>query len=318
MPFAVSHPCDTAERVEGEPFFKLATYTLQPPPASTAQDTTELVVHVRAFDVLPLCDAVGLLSGTDATGLIVWGGALALLEWLARHPQRLRARLLAAPSNDVAHFIELGCGSGVLAVGLCTLLRDTVLPGEAELRPSLAARVWATDGNPECVSLAQRNLDEQHSARGGSSDGVAASAVLLPWGDAAAVHHLHHAHIFAAAASLIILSADVLYDAAAVPLLVSTVADIAATCGSSSGTAAAPLPVEWWLAYTPRSLTRESNERIFNALLDAIAQRRWSYELADLPAGSVASGFENRADCATPALLGCILVVQVSGSSVHR
>ena len=124
MPFALSHPPDTAERVEGEPFFQLSCYTIQNTDALPPL-WRDLSFCVRAFKVLPPCDAVGLLSGNDSTGLVVWSGALALLEWLMRHPDNFDAACAKAATDGKkgeAHIIELGCGSGVATVGLAAML----------------------------------------------------------------------------------------------------------------------------------------------------------------------------------------------------
>lgn len=315
MPFVVTHPPDTAELVEGEPFYSLAMYTLLSSTTDVVPALRNFTFQLRAFNVLPPYDAVGLLSGIDSTGLIVWGGALGFLEWLVQHPDRLQARMRNV-SKAQAHVIELGCGSGVVAVALCALLRGLDLPDlvETSISSSPAVCVWATDGNPECVSLAERNLRAQLKEPCTSCPGVAASAALLRWGDAAAVQEALQTSFpgCTAASSITVVAADVLYDAAVVPLLVSTVAEIARVHLAGAGPSTLPGSVEWWLAYTPRSLTRALNEAIFRALLDSIADHGWTYELVDLPAGAVATGFEENPDCSVPALLGCILVVQVT------
>lgn len=315
MPFAVTHPPDTAERVEGEPFYSLAMYTLLRSTTDVLPAVRDFSFQLRAFDVLTPYDAVGLLSCIDSTGLIVWGGALGFIEWLVQNPHRLQARLRMV-RNGQAHVIELGCGSGVVAVALCALLRGLGFADRAKksFSSSPAVCVWATDGNLECVSLAERNLSAQFREPCTSCPGVTASAALLPWGDAAAVQQALQTRFYGctAASSITVVAADVLYDAAAVPLLVSTVSEIARVHAAGASPSTPPGTVEWWLAYTPRSLTRALNEAIFHALLDAIAAHGWTYELVDLPAGAVATGFEESPGCSVPALLGCILVVQVT------
>ena len=108
-----------------------------------------------------------------------------------------------------------------------------------------------------------------------------------------------------------LMAANVLYDAATVPLLISTVATMAAGCLKAADAAAS---LTWWLAYTPRSLTRAGNEHIFQTLVDAVVQHGWAYDVFPLPAGAVTTGFEGCGDCNTPALRGCILVVRVTAS----
>ncbi|KAG5506268.1 hypothetical protein JIQ42_07885 [Leishmania sp. Namibia] len=316
MPFVVTHPPDGAERVEGEPFYRLAVYALLKSTTDVASASSAFTFQLRAFDVLPPCDAVGLLSGADSTGLIVWSGALAFIEWLVRNPQRLKTRLSVTDITK-AHVIELGCGSGIVSVALCALLRSLAFPDPATRATSPEVRVWATDGNPECVSLTRRNLSEQCNGAHATCIGVTASAALLRWGDFAAIQGVLQCrfHESAAVSSITIVAADVLYDAAAVLLLVSTVSEIASVYSAGGRSSALSVSVEWWLAYTPRSLTRAGNEVIFQSLLDAIAEHRWAYDCLDLPAGAVSTGFEHSPDSAVPALLGCILLVHVTSSA---
>ncbi|KPA75651.1 putative methyltransferase [Leptomonas pyrrhocoris] len=332
MPFVLSHPPDTAERVEGEPFYQLCAYSIQDSDA-VRSPWHDFRFCLRAFKVLPPCDAVGLLSGHDATGLVVWSGALALLEWLLHHPDRLDAAMRSSSTQDqtsaasvgaasATHVIELGCGSGITTVGLHALLSRR--RGAAPLGQNDAAartHLWATDGNPDCVELAQRNVREQCSGGGDGSPscGVAASAELLAWGDDAAAEQLLRKCCGDASPScgpsVTIVSADVLYDAAAVPLLVSTAAKVADLRAPAGASGCCEKELEWWLAYAPRSLTRAGNECIFQTLLDAFAERGWTYEVFPLPAGAVTTGFEEHCDCDTTALRGCILVVRVKGAA---
>jgi hypothetical protein len=324
MPFALSHPQDTAERVEGEPFYELSAYSIE------ASDELpplwrDFGLRVRAFRALPPCDAVGLLSGDDSTGLVVWPGALALLEWLMYHPRRLTAALTSTVPNSTAHFIELGCGSGIATVGLCALLRRHYDAAHADYEARMlaaCAHVWATDGNPDCIELACRNVREQCTAdcnqAAAAVHHVTASAELLSWGNTDAARQFLQQRGMSSSSSsprgpplVTVVAADVLYDAAAVPLIVSTVATIADVCGSTSGSEDSARAVEWWLAYIPRSLTRAGNEGIFQTLVNALGERDWTYELFPLPKGCVTTGFEGHADCDVPALRGCILVVQV-------
>ncbi|AIN96431.1 hypothetical protein LPMP_121040 [Leishmania panamensis] len=320
MPFTTTHPSDRSERVEGEPFYSLVTYTLLKPNAEVVPALLNFAFQLRAFDVLPPCDAVGLLSGIDSTGLIVWSGALAFIEWLVQNPHCIQTRLRVA-KRAKAHVIELGCGSGIVAVALCALLRSLRLADPNGQLPSSSTtvHVWATDGNPECVSLARKNLNEQCNAACVSCAAVTASTALLRWGDLPSVQEALQPcfHESAAASSITIIAADVLYDAAAVPLLVSTVSEIARMHHAGSNPSTPPGSLEWWLVYTPRSLTRAGNEAIFQALLDALAEHQWTFEVFDLPAGNVATGFEHHPDCAVPALLGCILVVQVTSDAAR-
>ncbi|KPI87548.1 putative methyltransferase [Leptomonas seymouri] len=328
MPFALSHPQDTAEREEGVPFYQLSTYTLQ------HSDTLpprwqNFHFSVRAFKVLPPCDAVGLLSGSDSTGLVVWSGALALVEWLLHHPDRLDAAVITSAarpataagtdaSTSEAHIIELGCGSGIATAGLYALLsRRRKSLGVEQHTLAAPTHLWATDGNPECVELAQRNLNEQCSANRDDdlSCGVTASAALLPWGDDGAIEQLLGGFLGGASSSfppaVTVMSADVLYDAAAVPLLVSTVAKVADLRARAYAPGDSEKSLQWWLAYTPRSLTRAGNECIYQMLVDSFAERGWAYDVFPLPEGAVITGFEERRDCDTPALRGCILMVRV-------
>lgn len=322
MPFELTHPADTAARVEGEPFYQLAAYTIRDVPTVPPQ-WRHFAFRVRAFKVLPPCDAVGLLSGDDSTGLVVWSGALALLEWLLCSPQHLDSILCSASSTAVDQtslVVELGCGSGIATVGLFAQLRERRRQQSSTATPATSSHVHlvATDGNAECVALASRNITEQCVDATGSA--VKATADSLPWGDADAVTRLLRCSGNAGALHYVritIISADVLYDAAAVPLLVSTVAMVAAAaakCGDTPCDAAASR-LHWWLAYTPRSLTRAGNEHIYDTLLASLGQHGWAYEQHPLPAGSVTTGFEESSECDTPALRGCIFVVSVTASA---
>lgn len=306
MPFQIHYPVDTAKRCEGTAFFELATYTFP----WNAFIGSELSFSIRAYRSLPLCDAVGLLSGTDSTGLVVWNGALALLEWLFLHPSQLESVLSREGNGAALLFVELGCGSGVVAVGLFALMQ---LLHRRHLMPAVASVSYiATDGSTESVELTQRNIGEQCS--GDKPDGLSTTmhAMCLHWGveqDVFSLVSSAASPTTSAPLSLIIVSADVIYDVEAVPLLISTVSDLAA---QYRGRPSQPLyNAKWWLLYTPRSLTRESNIAIYQRLMDGLEQQNWSYEVQLLPQGSCPTGMEADDTKDTPALQGCVFVISI-------
>lgn len=88
-------------------------------------------------------------SGPGATGLAVWNSSLLL------------TRLMPLLSFRESTVVELGCGTGLASLAAATLG---------------ATRVYATDGNPNVVQLANRNVQRNHV-----QDIV--QAVPYKWGD---------------------------------------------------------------------------------------------------------------------------------------
>lgn len=172
MPFVQDFPEDDTARVDGEPFYALTRYTLSQPPGEAP-----LSFCLRAFRTLPLSDAAGLLERNDETGLIVWSGSLALIEWLRLEQRTLKSFLSGASADGyrVVAFLELGSGSGVLSVGIGALL-STMMP----LSGLSFARITATDGNASCVQLSTRNLE--HQIRSGWSSSIRTSTSQFHWG----------------------------------------------------------------------------------------------------------------------------------------
>lgn len=311
MPFTVTFPADASERQEGEPFYTLARYTYHGEDGAPSEG---FAFDVRSFRVLPPSDAVGLLSGIDETGLIVWAGALGLTEWLLREPARLQ-RALAFPGRVLV--LELGSGAGALAVVLHKLLHAHLVPSSVSTPPAActAVELIATDGNAACVELTQRNLQEVQCRP--TTAPLTSRTALLEWG-----HALDATGIVAGAVAqadcVRVASADVIYDAAAVPLLVSTVATLwrhftLSRQPPSADVSHEDAAMEWWLLYTPRSLTRDSNIAIYGALQSALAEHAtWRVVQLPLPPGCFTSGFDAAAAADAFALQGCIFVVQLA------
>ena len=104
--------------------------------------------------------------GPGKTGLAVWNSSLLLgrlLEVLtAQNPTWLQGK----------HVLEVGCGAG-----LCSLMANALG----------AQSVWATDGNPAAVALAETNFQMNHIDYGTSSvstnDTNSNVVTMLPWGE---------------------------------------------------------------------------------------------------------------------------------------
>ncbi|CCW63003.1 unnamed protein product [Phytomonas sp. EM1] len=323
MPFEVSYPSDNAPRHEGEPFYALHQYKLK------VDNEPSLSILVRAFPTLPPSDAVGLLSGFDSTGLTVWNGSLALVEWLVREPAVLHSALCrphrSTSFNFRVTFVDLGCGCGILSVALWHIIRNEM---KRQVDPTVTARIIATDGNEECVALCARNLQEQ--CRPDTSlppsccawHGVHAEASVLNWGD----DSTDFSKLIESCDRIVILSAEVIYSSEAIPLLISTVCSLrrafqAGTLNSTPGVRASDTEptecpqLQWWLLYTPRSLSVSSNKAIYEALVAALAaQTSWTFQQIEAPAGSLHCGFEsNTLPEELPwSLKGCIFVVNLN------
>lgn len=324
MPFTVAHPPDTAPLQEGEPFYTLTRYTYK---ESNDTSCSDFSFDIRAFKVLPPSDAVGLLNGHDETGLIVWAGSLGLLTWMLTDKSRLRAAVTFADAASgrrerLLRVLELGSGSGVLAVALHHLLLSHL---SQSMQPDFVrVDVVATDGNESCVSLARRNLLEQCGTEEVST-AVRCRVAQLQWGCPQKEFEMAVGDM-TAVDRLLLVSGDVIYDSSAVPLLLTT-AESALHAFLSSRKAGTPVSsphntflVEWWLLYIPRSLTRDSNIAIYKSLRGALAAHYpfWRVEQLPLPPGCFTSAFaadEAPHSACEPddpfALLGCLFVVRM-------
>ncbi|CUG87204.1 methyltransferase, putative [Bodo saltans] len=222
---------DTAPRVEGEPFYALHRFQL----------ASDVAFSFRCFEQLPLIDAVGLLSGDDQTGLIVWEGTLRLLQYL------YETKYLSSRSRCAAlTILELGCGCGALSTGAVQVLQCET--GESESHSVFIA----TDGNDDCVELAHRNLLSIEPKTFGKR-----LAVSYWWDSTLPAVVTEHLVGPLAKRHCIVLSGDVIYSPEAIVPLVRSVQRIAD---------AADHHVTWLLSYIPRSLTKAANDHIFDEL----------------------------------------------------
>jgi hypothetical protein len=281
---------DPAPRVEGEPFYTLRDFIFE---RQRSTDDNEadvamrpLVVRLRAYLAVPLADAVGLLSGEDHTGLVVWDGSTRLVEWIfsawppAGGIGRFSSPGAAAGPLDSGCFVELGAGSALVSCALIQLL----LRQHREAGPAVS--VIATDGNEQCVCLSQRNIAEtlEESARPevlsdvgqvlhsletkNPRESVCAEAVLFNWssGDCPDPIRCAFERRSTSAGGLTILSADVIYFKDAVVPLVGAVRTIA-----NAFFAQHPSSVVWWVIwYMPRALRSKENAEIFALLLSQV------------------------------------------------
>ncbi|CCW70246.1 unnamed protein product [Phytomonas sp. Hart1] len=323
MPFEVSYPLDNVPMHEGEPFYSLQEYKF------TASNESSFSILLRAFPTLPPSDAVGLLSGFDSTGLTVWNGSLAFVEWLVRDRAVLQNALSRpyqlASGNFRVNFLDLGCGCGILSMALWHLI---VIEMKRQANATVTARIIATDGNKECVSLCSQNFQEQ--CQDGTflplsccgKHGVQAEATMLNWGD----DSTDYPKLIECCDRVVILSAEVIYTLEAIPLLISTVCSLrkafyAGTPGYAPGVAIGNLEsieyprLQWWLLYTPRSLSVSSNKAIYEGLIAALAaQSSWTFQQIEAPAGSLRCGFESASlgEELPLSLKGCIFVVNLN------
>jgi methyltransferase-like protein 6 len=145
-----------------------------------------------------------------ATGAMLWEGARALAEHIAVTPG-----VIARGSR----VLELGAGAAALPAMAATAAG--------------AALVVATDGHPGVLQLAERNLADN----GFAGDDATAAARILPlrlrWGHAADAAAVRAAGTHDGASSSdadelydLVLGADVVYDAAALPALFATAASL--------------------------------------------------------------------------------------------
>jgi hypothetical protein len=257
---------DNAPRVEGEAFYALQSFHL----------ASDVAVLFRCFEQLPLTDAVGLLSGDDQTGLIVWEGTLKLLQYL------YETKYLSERLDEALMIVELGCGCGALSTGVLQLLQRDACDHQ---RPPV---VLATDGNDECVSLARRNMESVEA--GAVRERLAATYLWdtdLPQALMERVACSSSQTVDDAARHCLVLSGDVIYSSEAIVPLVRTVQRIADV---------AKYPVRWLLSYIPRSLTKGANDRIFDELQLELGKLNTLGKIAFLafPSPANATVLENR------------------------
>lgn len=262
---------DSKKPVEGEPFYELREIVFNN--INPSSGLAALRVRYRSFDVLPPDDAVGLLNGNDQTGLIVWEGSCRLVEWLLSEALLSSPRFVRGSEHLVC--VELGCGCGFGSIGVLQYCFDAFAQ-LAEDSPLVAATILATDVNPECVALAQVNLDDTLclNESNGCTHTIAysASSHVYSWGDKAASSFVKSTlpEVLSRrdnSSSLLVFAGDVVYDLAAVTPLFDAVGDVANAFFRSGGPMAAARCVTFVWVYQPRSLTRQANIAIFRAIV---------------------------------------------------
>jgi len=145
-------------------------------------------------------------TGAGSTGTVVWNSSLLLT--------RLMERLAAADNDETTPkwiagqtVLELGCGTGLVSLAAAALGARSVI---------------ATDGNPNVVELAARNIARNRekllTARGEEEDTTIMEATYLPWG-------LLPAMDYADAADLVVGS-DLTYFSGNWPALAETMATV--------------------------------------------------------------------------------------------
>lgn len=164
-------------------------------------------IQLKCVDELPL--SLGLLlveeEHEDWTGLQVWPGAHLLVSFLAAHQPALF-------SQNRRVVVELGCGTGLVGLGLGPRFD----PG---------ARMLLTDGNPSVVQVAEENARLNYGEDGRFL------ACLLEWGDGAkATEQLEGVRVAMGPDGMrhadLVLAADVIYDAEVLQPLLWTAAQL--------------------------------------------------------------------------------------------
>jgi SAM-dependent methyltransferase len=137
-------------------------------------------------------------SGSGRTGMAVWNSGLILTRLL----ERLEPILSPPPTS----ILELGCGTGLVSIAADHLWKS--------------ADVMATDGNPDVVQLAQRNI-QLNCQQQQNNNGDKIHATVLPWGLLNAVDY----------SADLILGADLTYNSGSWRVLAETMSTILTPSG---------------------------------------------------------------------------------------
>ena len=108
-------------------------------------------------------------SGSGKTGLAVWNSALLLTRVLQQVAPNLLQEL--SSNSETTTILELGCGTGLVSIVADKLLNSNAAPSATG-----KATILATDGNPDVVDLAQRNIQRNQCSA------ETTKAVELQWG----------------------------------------------------------------------------------------------------------------------------------------
>jgi Lysine methyltransferase len=184
---------------------RVVPVTIPPSSQSKQQHAFQVVVELQI-------EQGSAAAGT--TGLAVWNSSLLLSRLLSRlAAQQQSSWPLSFLQNQ--NVVELGCGTGLVSL-------TAALLG--------AARVVATDGNPNVVALAQRNIQTNrdkllHSSQLLSSSSCDISARQLSWGLMDAMDYSSETTTETTATNWVIGS-DLTYNAASWRILAETMATI--------------------------------------------------------------------------------------------
>mmetsp|Transcript_76912 Transcript_76912/g.89366 ORF Transcript_76912/g.89366 Transcript_76912/m.89366 type:complete len:317 (-) Transcript_76912:144-1094(-) len=246
---------DTEGPVDGEPFYMLQQFKL---------DSSQDPVYFRSFDVLPPSDAVGLLSGEDQTGLVPWEGTLRMLQWM-RARNFITTACLNASSVVV---VELGCGCGMGSVGVAGMVECSdpcVLESTSNVTPPW--HIVASDGNHECVALANRNADLWKSHHPSSKHVMSITAVPYVWSQDDVAPLLRSV---VDGACVIVAAGDVIYCPEMVQPLFDAILEISNRATSLDGIRVSSVRIVFM--FVPRSLTSATNQSIYESILLRLRQ----------------------------------------------
>ena len=190
-------------------------------------------IRIRCVRQLALDEAVGLLGGDDATGLMVWDAGRLMLR-------RLAAEWAAPDAAVPATIVELGAGVGFVSIAA------------AALASPAATLVVATDGNPEVVEAAEKNVALNEAAVQGEAAAAAAELAYMDAAQLAAVKE----RIGGGPCGLV-LACDVIYHQEVVEPLFETAARLV---GAEGG--------RFLLSYVPRAWSDGENVEIMRAVLE--------------------------------------------------
>lgn len=264
---------DPEERVDGIPYYTLRAF-----------DVAGETFCFRSFEKLPPADAVALLTGDDQTGLILWEGSFKFVEWMLTRTlsSTLRNSLWTEEKEQpdlesaVVVVVELGSGCGLGSMGCLRALSkwdetstDDAATTATKKRNRLL-KIFTTDGNEECVSLSQRNLQSTQQNNDNDNNNtvnVTTQAQVLDWASTKQrerlVEDIRAAVGPMSSSSLLFVSADVLYSPEAVPVLFDCTEALASKMSDVT-------VCRWVLTFFPRSLTQQSNRRTFELICDRI------------------------------------------------
>ena len=138
-------------------------------------------------------------SGSGRTGMAVWNSGLVLTRLLTK----------LQPIFQPQTILELGCGTGLVSIAASKLWAD-----------GPTTNIVATDGNPDVVQLAQRNI-KRNCIESDDDNESNVEAVMLPWGVLNAIDF----------SADLVLGADLTYNSGSWRVLAETMATILSPAG---------------------------------------------------------------------------------------